>query len=193
MEAAARRKLSQTENLLSVYLRPKETLYFRGNLSAFIHSVCKIAVYTPLNLLIRFFLMLKTFDSNSTLSKANKLLCLYIVICIVYSRFTTSNFSSHSIIFPKKKDPSTHEVTHKMAVEFMKINKELEYWSYSLMRTDKKIHCAKLSSTLDVRSSSHIITVAKDCRKYTALTNQYVQYEFLQVPFGMHVPPLILP
>ena len=49
-----------------------------------------------------------------------------------------------------------------MVVNFRKINEQLEYWSYLLMRTDRifsKLHRAKLFFTVDVQSAYYNITV----------------------------------
>ena len=40
---------------------------------------------------------------------------------------STSNFASPIIIIQKKRDPSTHEITYRMVVGFMKMNEQLEY------------------------------------------------------------------
>ena len=34
----------------------------------------------------------------------------------------------------KENDPSTHEITYSIIVDFMKISEKLEYWSYPLIR-----------------------------------------------------------
>ena len=39
---------------------------------------------------------------------------------------STSNFASPVIIFPKKKDPTTHKITYRMVVDFRKMNEQLE-------------------------------------------------------------------
>ena len=39
------------------------------------------------------------------------------------------NFASLVIIVPKKKDPTTHEITYRMVVDFRKMNEQLENWS----------------------------------------------------------------
>ena len=64
---------------------------------------------------------------------------------------------------------STHEVTYRMVVDFTKINKQLEYWSYPLMKINKifsNLDVIKLFSTLNVKSGYYNITVAEDGRKY---------------------------
>ena len=50
-----------------------------------------------------------------------------------------------------------------------------------------KLHGAKLLSRLDVRSNYCNIILAKDSRKYNAFTTEYYKYEFLHVPFGIHI------
>ena len=79
-----------------------------------------------------------------------------------------------------------------MGVDFRKIHEQLEYWSYPFMRIDRifsKLHRTKLFSTLDVRSGYNNITMVEHGRKYTAFTTEYGKYEFLCVPFGIHVTP----
>ena len=68
---------------------------------------------------------------------------------------STSKFASLVIIVPKKKDPTTHEITYMMVVDFRKMNEELGYWSYPLMHIDRifsKLNGSKLYLALDVRS-----------------------------------------
>ena len=94
------------------------------------------------------------------------------------------NFISPVIIVPKKKYPSTHEIAFKMVIDFRKINEQLIYWSYPLMRIDRffflKIAWSKI--ILD-------ITLPEDSMKYIAFITEYSKYEFLQLPFSIHVPP----
>ena len=69
---------------------------------------------------------------------------------------STSGFTSSVIIGLKKKDPSTHEVTYRMVVDFRKSNEQLEYWPFPLMRIQRifsKLHGTNVCSTLDVRFS----------------------------------------
>ena len=99
------------------------------------------------------------------------------------------NFKSPVIIFPKK-NPSAHGISYRNVVDFRKMNEQLEYLSYQLMKMDtsfSKLHGTKLFSTLDVRSNSFDITIAKDSRISTAFTTEYGQHEFLQVPLSIHV------
>ena len=118
-----------------------------------------------------------------------------------------------------------------MVVDFGKINEQLDYWSYPLMRTDRifswtiqskiivwymglgptwfpffSVHNLqmlrekfiaykeiinewRLYLILDIRSGYCNITVAKESRKYTVFTTEYGKYEFLRLPFEMHVTP----
>ena len=95
------------------------------------------------------------------------------------------------IIVPKKTDHSTHQVTYKMVVDSRKINEQLKFWSYSLMRIDSifsRLH-AKLFLTLHVRSSYYNIIVAEDSRKYISFSKEYGRYEFLHVSFGIFGAP----
>ena len=50
--------------------------------------------------------------------------------------YHSSYLKSSIIIVPKKKEPSTYEVTYRMVVGFRKISEQLEYWSYPLMRIE---------------------------------------------------------
>ena len=105
---------------------------------------------------------------------------------------STANFASPVIIVPKRKDLTTHEITYRMVVDFRKMNEQLEYCSYLLMCTDRilsKLNGSKLFSTLDVTSGCYNITIAENSRQYTAFTTEYGKYEFLRVPFGIHVAP----
>ena len=89
------------------------------------------------------------------------------------------NFAFLFIIVTNRKDPSTHEVSYRMAVDFRMINGQLEYWSYPLMRIDgifSKLDSPKLIPTSKVRSSYYNITVSEDGRKYTAFTTEYGKY-----------------
>ena len=77
---------------------------------------------------------------------------------------STSNFASPAIIVPKKNDPSIHEVTYRMVIDFRKINKQPKYWSYPLMRKDRifsKVLGTKLISTLDIQSAYYNISMSK--------------------------------
>ena len=70
------------------------------------------------------------------------------------------------------------------------MNEQLEYWSYLLMSIDKnisKLTGSKIFSTFDVRSGYYNITIVEDSRQYTTFTTEYGKYEFLGVPFGIHV------
>ena len=50
-----------------------------------------------------------------------------------------------------------------------------------------KLHGAKSFSTLNVTSGYYSITVDENSRKYTAFTAECGKYEFLSVPFGIHI------
>ena len=100
-------------------------------------------------------------------------------------------FKFESLV-PKKKNPTTHEITYRIVLDFRNINEQLKYWSYPLRCIDRifsKLTGSKLFSTLDVRSAYYKITIAEDSRQYTAFTMEYRKYEFLTVPFGIHVVP----
>ena len=56
-------------------------------------------------------------------------------------------------------------------------------------RIFSKPYGAKLFSTLDVQSGYYNITVDEHSRKSTAFTTEYRKYEFLHIPFGIHVVP----
>ena len=93
---------------------------------------------------------------------------------------------------PKRKNPTTKEIFYRMVASFMKINEQLEYWYYHLIRIHRifsKLHDEKLFCTLDIRSSYYNIMVAKDSRKYTTFTIKYKKYKFLWVPFRTHMTP----
>ena len=105
---------------------------------------------------------------------------------------STSNFASPVFIVSKIKDPNTYEITHRMVVNFRKMNDQLECWSYPLMCIDRifsKLNGSKLFSTLDARSGYYNITIAEDGRQYAAFTTEYGKYEFLSVLFGIHAAP----
>ena len=58
------------------------------------------------------------------------------------------------------------------------------------MRIDRifsNLYDAKLFSVFDVRSRYYYITVAEDIRKYMDFSTEYSKYEFLQIPFVIHV------
>ena len=66
-----------------------------------------------------------------------------------------------------------------------------QVWSYPLMRIDNifsKLHVATLFSTLDVRSGYYNIIGAKTAEN-TPFTTEYSKYEFLHIPFGIHIVP----
>ena len=50
---------------------------------------------------------------------------------------STSNTASSIIIVPEKTDTSTHKVMYKMVADCKKINEQLKYCSYPLMRIDR--------------------------------------------------------
>ena len=74
-------------------------------------------------------------------------------------------------------------------VNFRKINEQLEYLPYPLIRIDRifsKLQDEKLFPILDLRSGYYNITVAK---KYPAFTTEYFRYEFLHILYGIHIAP----
>ena len=86
-----------------------------------------------------------------------------------------------------------YEISYRMVVNFRKIIKQLEYWSFPVddekwQNTFKIIRC-KFFSTLDIRSGYYHITIAENSRKYAVFTTEYDKYEFLWVPFGIHLEP----
>ena len=83
---------------------------------------------------------------------------------------SASNFASPITIHSMKKDLSMHEIIYSTVAGFRKINEQLKYSSYPLMRIGRiisKLYKAKLYSTLDVRSDYYNITIDENSRKYS--------------------------
>ena len=57
------------------------------------------------------------------------------------------------------------------------------------MRISSKVYGAKLSSTLEDRSSCFNVTLVEDSSKYIAFTTRYGKYKFRHIPFGNHIAP----
>ena len=60
---------------------------------------------------------------------------------------------------------------------------------WGLHRISSKLYSTKLFPTINMRSGYYNITVTEDNRKYTVFTIECRNYEFLRVPFGIHVTP----
>ena len=93
------------------------------------------------------------------------------------------------------KYPSTQEILHQMVVDFCKIQQQLGYWSYPIMRIGRifsKLQGTRLFSTLDIRSGYYNITIDNNSRKYAAFTTKYGISNFFYVPFGIHIGTQLL-
>ena len=98
---------------------------------------------------------------------------------------STSNVASPLIIAPKKKVPSTHEVTYRKIVDYRKINEQIKNWFYALMRIDiifSKLHGTKLFCTLDIRSGYYSITMANDSKNILLLQQSMENMSFFMFP-----------
>ena len=84
------------------------------------------------------------------------------------------------------------KLKYRMVVNFRKFNEQLEYLSLHFMYIDRIfsiLNSSKSFSILDVRSGYYNIMIAEESRQFTAFTIEYGIYEFLRVPFGIHVAP----
>ena len=101
-----------------------------------------------------------------------------------YGKKALYPLSLQKLLIPKKKDPSIHEVTQRIVADFWKINEQLEYWSYTLMRIHRifsKLPATNLLSTLGIWSGYYNITISENSRKYTTFPTEYGKYKFLHV------------
>ena len=113
-----------------------------------------------------------------------------------------SPWASPIVIVPKKSSPR-EPPKRRLCVDFRKVN-ELQQQVITegnskgqisidpLPKIDEmyaKLKCAKVFSTIDLRSGYHHIALGKDSRAKTAFVTPFDKYEFLMVLFGLAQAP----
>ena len=113
-----------------------------------------------------------------------------------------SKWVSPIVVVPKKSAPR-EPPKRRLCVDFRKVNKlqqevitagktKGQISIHPLPKIDEmyvKLKCAKVFSTIDLRSGYQHIALGKSSRAKTAFVTPFGKYEFLMVPFGLAQAP----